>query len=301
VPIFENHVVLELSRNLRAFLRLEAGLTRNEASPDPAARLDRKFERASERARRRDERLGRTRRRLAESERLVTELRAELEGKSAGRGATEERARIVERFHRLYYDSAPRTWHDTSWMGVPIWKCPLDLWVYGEIVSERRPDLIVETGTAFGGSGLYLAHLCELVGNGRVMTVDLNEPLANPAPEHERMEYVRGSSTAPEVLERVRRRAADARRVMVVLDSDHRKEHVLQELRTYGPMVTPGDYLVVEDTSVNGNPVLPDHGPGPMEAVEEFLAEDSGGFVVDRSKEKFYLTFNPRGYLRKVG
>jgi cephalosporin hydroxylase len=70
-------------------------------------------------------------------------------------------------------------------------------------------------------------------------------------------------------------------------------------MRAYGPMVTSGSYLIVEDTCVNGHPVLPEHGPGPMEAVEEFL-EETKDFVVDRSMEKHYLTFNPKGYLRKV-
>jgi len=204
----------------------------------------------------------------------------------------------VEDFHRLYYDSAPRTWHDTRWQGVPVWKCPLDLWVYQEIVFETRPDLIVETGTAFGGSALYLAHLCDLADNGRVITIDLNEPLGGAAPEHERIEYLRGSSVAGEVVSQVRR-ASEGRRVMVVLDSDHTKNHVLAELETYAPLVTQGGYLVVEAASVNGNTVLPDHGPGPMEAVEEFLAKNDN-FFADASKEKFYLTFNPKGYLKKV-
>ena len=86
---------------------------------------------------------------------------------------------------------------------------------------------------------------------------------------------------------------------MVILDSDHGKDHVLNELRTYSPFVTKGSYLIVEDTNINGHPVLHDFGPGPMEAVEDFLKENQN-FTVDKSKEKFYLTFNPKGYLRKI-
>jgi cephalosporin hydroxylase len=83
---------------------------------------------------------------------------------------------------------------------------------------------------------------------------------------------------------------------MVVLDSDHRRPHVLAELHRYAPLVSPASYLIVEDTNVNGHPVLPDFGPGPLEAVEDFLTE-SDDFFVDGSREKYFLTFNPGGYL----
>jgi cephalosporin hydroxylase len=85
---------------------------------------------------------------------------------------------------------------------------------------------------------------------------------------------------------------------MVILDSDHSFGHVLSELRSYAPLVSTGCYLIVEDTNVNAHPVRPDFGPGPMEAVRMFLAED-GGFVVDDSREKLLMTFNPGGYLRR--
>jgi cephalosporin hydroxylase len=201
---------------------------------------------------------------------------------------------VTEAFHRLYYDTA--VWKDTYWLGVRAQKCPLDLWIYQELLHELRPDLIVETGTAHGGSALYLASVCELLGRGEIVTVDIH-PIEG-RPDHPRITYVSGSSTANDVVEHVTGLAEGRERVLVILDSDHSRDHVLDELRIYGPLVSPGSYLVVEDTNVNGHPVLPEHGPGPMEAVEEFLAE-TDGFEIDVAREKFFLTFNPRGFLRK--
>jgi cephalosporin hydroxylase len=211
-------------------------------------------------------------------------------------GSTTDRDSAVDAFHRLYYDTHDTTWKQTFWRGRTVRKCALDLWVYQEIVVETRPDLIVETGTYMGGSALFLASVCDMIGRGRVVTVDLVERAG--LPRHRRISYVTGSSVDDDVLERIRRHARRAKRVMVVLDSNHSRDHVLRELELYGPLVTPGCYLVVEDTNVNGHPVLPEHGPGPMEAVTAFL-ETTEAFEVDRTREKLLLTFNPSGYLRR--
>lgn len=201
---------------------------------------------------------------------------------------------VTEAFHRLYYDTA--VWKDTYWLGVRTQKCPLDLWIYQEILHETRPDLILETGTAHGGSALYLASVCDLLGRGEVVTVDIY-PIEG-RPEHDRITYITGSSTADEVVAEVERLVTGHERVLVILDSDHSRDHVLDELRIYSRFVTPDSYLVVEDTNVNGHPVMPEHGPGPMEALEEYLAE-TDEFEVDIAREKFFMTFNPRGFLRK--
>jgi len=210
----------------------------------------------------------------------------------------DEDGSVPARFAELYYGAGDATWKGTTWLGVQTFKCPLDLWVFQELIHRVRPDLIVETGTANGGSAHFMAVICELVGRGQVVTVDVSRDGARP--EHARLRYITGSSTAPATVEEVRTAAAGKRVVMVVLDSDHRGDHVLEEMRLYGPLVTRGSYLIVEDTCLNGNPVDRGFGPGPMEAVDRFLAEDPG-FVVDRSLEKFMMTFNPRGYLRRVG
>jgi cephalosporin hydroxylase len=215
----------------------------------------------------------------------------------ARRPPARSRGRVVRRFHRLYYLTSRRTWRNTFFLGVPVAKCPLDLWVYQEIVNEVRPGLIVETGTAHGGSALYLAAMCDLVGGGRVVSVDL--VAREGLPRHPRVSYVVGSSVEPETFERGKSHVRPGETVLVVLDSDHRREHVLAELRLYGGLVTPGSYLVVEDTNVHGHPVFRSHGPGPFEAVRDFL--DGGApFAADESREKFYMTFNPGGYLKRL-
>jgi cephalosporin hydroxylase len=190
----------------------------------------------------------------------------------------------------------PQTILETSWLGIPVLKCPLDLWVCQELVSELRPGLIIETGTYRGGSALFLAQLCDLLGKGRVVTIDR---VPAPVPEHERITYMTGSSVAPDTLERVRAEVDGSEPVMVVLDSHHARDHVLQELTLYGDLVTVGSYLIVEDTNINGHPVLPQFGPGPTEAIQEFLSVDDR-FEIDPYRERHLLTMHPGGFLRRV-
>lgn len=204
---------------------------------------------------------------------------------------------VVDAFHRLYYDQPERTWNNTYWMGVRTQKCPLDLWVYQEVLFEVRPDVIIESGTCQGGSALFLASICDLLRNGRIFTIDIDPEPSRP--KHKRVRYLLGSSTDAAVVDSVRRRIKPKDRVLAILDSDHSKEHVTNELYAYAPLVTPGSYLIVEDTNINGHPVNPEFGPGPMEAVHEFLLENSD-FEIDRSREKFLMGFNPGGWLRRV-
>jgi cephalosporin hydroxylase len=203
----------------------------------------------------------------------------------------------IDEFHKLYYDSRERTWKNTSWLGVGVQKCPLDLWVYQEILAERRPDVIVETGTAAGGSALFLATVCDLIRTGVVVTVDVEERPNRPV--HRRIRYVLGSSVSEQTIREVGREIAEGAKVMAILDSDHSRDHVLAELRLYGELVSSGQYLIVEDTNINGHPVRSDFGPGPAEAISDFLAE-TDAFEIDREREKFLMTFNPGGFLRKI-
>ena len=204
---------------------------------------------------------------------------------------------VIANYHRWYHRNGESTYNNTRWMGVTTQKCPLDTWIFQELLFEVKPDVMVETGTYKGGSSFYYASLMDLMRHGRVLTVDIEDyPGKSP---HERIAFLLGSSTSPEILRRLRAAIAPGEKVMVTLDSAHQAAHVAEELKLYSELVTPGSYLIVEDTHFNGHPILPKFGPGPWEAVEEFLAANKN-FERDRSRERFLLTFNPGGWLTRV-
>jgi cephalosporin hydroxylase len=200
----------------------------------------------------------------------------------------------IARAHDVFYESD--VWTRATWLGAQALKNPLDLWVYQEIVFETRPEVIVETGTYRGGSALFLASICDRVGAGEVVSIDI-EPEREDYPRHPRITYLAGrSSTDPDVVAEVSERAA-GKPLLVVLDSDHSRAHVAAELDVYAPLVPFGCYLIVEDSNIGL--IRKDLVPGPLEAVEDFLA-GTDEFEIDREREKFLITFNPSGYLRRV-
>ena len=210
--------------------------------------------------------------------------------------------KTVEDFHKLYYgtesQSGLRTYF-VSWLGYEMFKGPLDLWIYQDIISEQKPDLIIETGTYRGGSALYLATLCDLLGTGRVITIDVDSTLACERPSHPRIEYLTGSSVDPAIVDYVTASAGKASNTLVILDADHRRAHVAEELRIYSSLIPVSGYLIVEDTNINGHPAYQEFGPGPWEAVHDFLAEQLD-FQIDRGCERFLMTMNPDGYLKRI-
>ncbi len=204
---------------------------------------------------------------------------------------------VITLFHLLYYEAAAKTWNDTTWLGTYVEKNPMDLQIYQEIIYQTKPDWIIDVGTYKGGSALFFASICDLMDHGRVITIDIET--RKGLPRHKRIDYLLGSSVSPEIIKEIRSVIRPTDNVLVSLDSNHRKEHVLEELRVYSHLVRVGNYLVLEDTNINGHPVYWEFGPGPMEALDDFL-EENKDFVSDRSREKFFLTFNPRGYLRRI-
>jgi cephalosporin hydroxylase len=207
------------------------------------------------------------------------------------------RRAIVDQFHRLYYHDSWRTWRQTTHRGVTVYKCPLDLWIYQEIINEIHPDLIIETGTALGGSAYFMADLCDTLGKGHVVSIDIEDDPGRPS--HPRVTYLTGSSVDPNIVEQALATLPPGGTAMVILDSDHSMEHVKTELNVYAPVVTLGSYLVVEDTNVHGHPALPSFPAGPMEGLQQFLTT-TDEFEVDTNQEKFMLTFNPSGFLKRV-
>jgi cephalosporin hydroxylase len=200
----------------------------------------------------------------------------------------------VSRAHDVLYLS--NAWTEASWLGAQVIKNPLDLWVYQEIMFETRPELVVETGTYRGGSAFFLASICDLLGAGEVVSIDI-EAVRDDYPAHSRISYLGGrSSTDPEIVADVRARA-EGKRTLVILDSDHSQAHVEAELAEYAPLVPVGCYVIVEDSNIGQ--IRKDLLPGPREAIQAFLAR-TDEFEIDRDREKFLITWNPSGYLRRV-
>ena len=213
--------------------------------------------------------------------------------------AAEER--LISDFIRLYHSRGIH--YRTSWLGISTLENPCDMWAIQEIITETKPEFIIETGTYRGGGALFYASILSLLGEGgKVITVDIKSFHDNAAKQkifRDGVEFIEGSSVSSEVIERIADRIKGSSRVMVTLDSDHHKAHVLNELRLYSKFVTVGGYLIVQDTSHNSHPLRTDYGPGPREALEDFLKENKD-FVRDPDREKFLLTFHPGGYLKRV-
>lgn len=198
--------------------------------------------------------------------------------------------------HQGYRYGAPEL--QQTWRGVPIIKNPLDCWVYQEIIYRTRPDVLLELGVAFGGSGLYFADFMDSIDHGMVLGVDIDISRAADV-QHPRIERLEGSSVGPEMVAEVTRRC-EGKRVMVIADSDHRETHVLAELESYFGLVGEGMYMIVEDTLADVMNQMPVPVGGPLPAVHRFLAGHPE-FELDMTlSEKYLLTQSPYGFLRRV-
>jgi cephalosporin hydroxylase len=198
--------------------------------------------------------------------------------------------------HQGYRYGAPK--HQQKWLGHDLIKTPQDCWVYQEIIYETKPDVIIELGIMFGGATHFFASILDLVGHGEVLGIDISLAKAKP-PQNKRITYIEGSSTSEAVLEQVRRKAA-GKRVLVIADSDHEKNHVLGEIRAYAPFVHVGGYFIVEDSlnDVMGYHPVPNEGP---KAAAEVFMQETDDFVYDRRwGERYIMSLNPNGVLLRV-
>jgi len=201
--------------------------------------------------------------------------------------------------------------YNFSWMGRPIIQYPQDMIAMQELIWEVKPDLIIETGIAHGGSLIYYASLLELIGKGEVLGIDIDIRSHNKAaieihPMFKRISMIQGSSISREIVEQVAQQAVGKQTVMVVLDSNHTHDHVLAELEMYAPFVTPGSYLVVFDTIVED---LPEGyfnqprpwgvGNNPKTAVLEFLQKNNSFEIASQIDHKLLISVAPGGYLKR--
>jgi cephalosporin hydroxylase len=228
----------------------------------------------------------------------------------------ETKAEVWDPYH--YWAWATNVWRKTTFLGVPIRKYPNDLWNYQEILFDLKPSLVVEFGAAYGGSAYYLSMMLHLVHGSqpgipgtanqkfRLLTVDVDTSQLHPsysAGDHApHVEVIEASSTSAGVRERiVELKLLFPGPMFCILDSHHHQTHVERELELLVPLLESGDYLVVEDTNVNMHPVDANHGPGPYEAVVQYLRRNPRQLKRDVAREeKFGFTAAPLGYFTKI-
>lgn len=221
--------------------------------------------------------------------------------------ADRELARLSDAFMEKTIEH--RYSYNFTWLGIPIIQYPQDVLALQEIIWEYKPELIIETGVAHGGSTVFFASMLEMIGTGDVLGIDIdirahNRIAIQAHPLARRIELLDGSSTDPDVVAVARARAA-GKRVLVVLDSNHTADHVAKELEAYSPLVKSGGYLVVFDTIIEtlaGD--FPDRpwsrGNNPMTAVHSFLTRDDRFVVAEDILATLLVTAAPDGYLRCV-
>lgn len=178
---------------------------------------------------------------------------------------------------------------NSTWMGAIAAKNPCDAWLYQEIIYKVRPDFILETGSFKGGGALFLASLLDLCNiDGVVYSVDITN---YKKPEHPKIHWLTGNSVQADLVSMIHTKAR-GKKVLIILDSDHEANHVIQEMLAYEDIVSPGSYMIVEDTWWR-----PGVG-GPHDAVQEFLKEHTD-FKIDETMHRYLFTNNPNGFLQK--
>ena len=185
----------------------------------------------------------------------------------------------------------------STYFGIRTSRNPLDHWVYQEIIFRHRPRVIIEIGNYKGASTLAMAHLCDLIGRGRVIGLDESHEIVSEAVKrHPRITLIEGD--ACQSFPQVRQLIAEGESVLIIEDSSHTYDNTLKVMRTYSALCQPGDWFIVED-GICHHGLSEGPNPGPYEAIETFIGERTD-FSIDRSRESFLVTWNPKGYLRRT-
>lgn len=186
--------------------------------------------------------------------------------------------------------------HYTQYLGRKILKPPFDWIVLGDIITDTKPEVIIEIGSYDGGSALWMANLFDAMGwDGTIIGVDIID--RPTVVQHPKIKWVIGDCNEASTIRQVEEIAA-GRRTMLIEDSDHKYTVTKGILDNYSHLVSEGCYIIVEDTIVEHVKLPPF--PGPLKAVTEFVDEMKGKFVIDRAREKYIITYNPQGYLLRV-
>ena len=217
----------------------------------------------------------------------------------------------LEEMSRLWVKTAAhhRLMYEPTWLGVPIIQLAEDIVMMQELIYKVKPDVIVETGVAHGGTAVFYASLLELIGKGKVIGVDIeirknNELNIKSHFLSKRIDLIQGSSVDPEILKQVRSRIKETDRVLVALDSNHSYDHVLKELESYAPLVSRDSYLVAMDGAQEWVWDIPAgkkewKQDNPLRAIKEFL-KDHPEWEADPHYNRFMITSSPLGFLRRV-
>ncbi len=219
----------------------------------------------------------------------------------------------LKKLSRKWFDNSfsyEYSYHFT-WLGLPIIQYPQDMIAIQEIIWKTKPDLIIESGIARGGSVIFSSSILEMLGHGKVLGIDIdirkhNKIAIENHPLFKRIKMIEGSSVDPKIIKKVKSFAKNKKKILVLLDSKHTHEHVLNELRLYSSLVSKGGYIIVFDTMVEDMPKnsFPDKPWGkennPKTAVKEFLKENKRFKIDNGIEDKLLITSCPSGYLKCI-
>ncbi|MEI6142863.1 MAG: cephalosporin hydroxylase family protein [Mariniphaga sp.] len=221
-----------------------------------------------------------------------------------------------EKFKKVSYEWLTESFqkqyeYNFTWLGRPIIQYPSDILAMQEIIWQVKPDLIIETGIAHGGSIIFSASMLEIIGHGEVIAIDIdirkhNKDEIEKHPMCKRITMIEGSSIDPNTIEKVKESVKNKLRVLVFLDSNHTHEHVLEELKLYSPFVTINSYIIVFDTFLEDLPAECSNnrpwgkGNNPKTAVWEFMKSNDSFYIDKTFENKLVITSSPDGYLKRI-